>query len=246
MSRAPVGTESRPRALTLAFVALAAGTAFSASHALFGIGGTGADAISNEGVYTAIEAIAVAVCAARVVRRREDRAAWLLVTIGILGWTLGDLVWTVWLDHVASPPYPSVADGLYLTLYPTTYIALTLLMRTHFRHAGAALWLDGAVVGLALAAVGAEIVFPAVVATAQGSAAAVAVNLAYPVGDLMLLVFIALGFALSSFRPGRQWLLLALGVTVNAVADMVYVYQVARGTYVEGSILDTLLSLIHI
>jgi two-component system cell cycle response regulator len=240
LNRVPPASQARSRAQTLAFVALGACTAFSASHALFGLGGRGADAISNDGVYTAIEAIAVAVCAARAVRRREDRAAWLLVTIGILGWTLGDLTWTVWLDHVANPPYPSVADGLYLTLYPTTYVALTLLMRTHFRHAGAALWLDGAVVGLALAAVGAEIVFPAVVATARGSAAAVAVNLAYPVGDLMLVVFIALGFTLSSFRPGRQWLLLALGVAVNAVADMVYVYQVAKGTYVEGSILDTL------
>jgi diguanylate cyclase (GGDEF)-like protein len=226
--------------LTLAFAALAAGTAFTALHALFGIAGPGADAISDEWIYTAVELIAVGLCVARVVRRREDRAAWLLVTLGILGWTLGDLVWTLWLDHVASPPYPSVADALYLTLYPTTYAALTLLMRSHWRHAGAALWLDGTVVGLALAAVGAELVFPAVVQSSRGSSAAIGVNLAYPVGDLMLLVFIALGFVLSSLRPGRQWLLLALGVMLNAIADMVYVYQVAKGSYVEGSILDTL------
>jgi two-component system cell cycle response regulator len=229
---------SRPS--TLVFAALGAATAFTALHALFGVGGAGADAISDEWIYTAVEVIAVGLCAARVVRRREDRAAWLLVTLGILGWTLGDLVWTLWLDHVASPPYPSVADALYLTLYPTTYAALTLLMRSHFRHAGAALWLDGAVVGLALAAVGAELVFPAVVQSSRGSSAAIGVNLAYPVGDLMLLVFIALGFVLSSLRPGRQWLLLALGVMLNAIADMVYVYQVAKGSYVEGSILDTM------
>src|SRR5712671_524748 len=122
LNRVPPASQARSRTLTLAFVALGACTAFSASHALFGLGGRSADAISDDGVYTAIEAIAVAVCAARVVRRREDRAAWLLVTIGILGWTLGDFAWTLWLDHVANPPYPSVADGLYLTLYPTTYV----------------------------------------------------------------------------------------------------------------------------
>lgn len=226
--------------MTLVFVALAAGVAFSAAHAIFHLGGAGADEISDDWVYTAIELLAVALCAARVVRRREDRAAWLLVTVAILAWTLGDLVWTVWLDHVANPPYPSLADGFYLALYPATYVGLTLLMRSHYRHVGAALWLDGVVVGLALAAVAAQVVFPAVTHGSHGESAAVGVNLAYPVGDFMLLVFIALGFTLSSFRPGRQWLLLALGVALTAIADMVYVYQVARGTYVEGSILDTL------
>lgn len=232
--------DSRSRTLALVFAALVAGIAFSALHALLGIGGASADGISNEWVYTAIELLAVGLCAARVLRRADDRAAWSFVTIGILGWTLGDLVWTLWLDDLASPPYPSVADGFYLTLYPAAYVGLTLLMRSRFRHVGAALWLDGVVVGLALAAVAAEIVFPAVIDASRGSSAAVAVNLAYPVGDFMLLVFVALGFTLSSFRPGRQWLLLGLGIALNAIADMVYVYQVAKGTYVEGSILDTM------
>ncbi len=232
--------DSRSQTLALAAGAIALATALSAVHALFGLGGAGVDVLFDEWVYTVIEFGAVAICAARVVRRREDRTAWLLVTVGILGWTAGDLVWTVWLDHVANPPYPSIADACYLTLYPATYLGLTLLMRSHFRHLGAAVWLDGLVVGLALAALGAELVFPAVISSSRGSSAAVAVNLAYPLGDFLLLVFIALGFTLSGFRPGRQWLLLALGVALNACADMVYVYQVAKGSYVEGSVLDTL------
>ena len=60
-------------------------------------------------------------------------------------------------------------------------------------------------------------------------------NLAYPFGDLLLLVFVAVGFALSGWRPGRQWLLLGAAIAVTAIADMVYVYQVAKGTYVEGN-----------
>ncbi|HEV2974004.1 MAG TPA: diguanylate cyclase [Solirubrobacteraceae bacterium] len=224
----------------LAAGAIALATALSAAHALLGLGGSGFDALFDEWVYTAIELGAVAICATRVFRRGEDRTAWLLVTVGILGWTAGDLVWTVWLDHVANPPYPSIADAFYLTLYPATYVGLTLLMRSNFRHLGAAVWLDGLVVGLALAALGAALVFPAVTSSSRSSPAAVAVNLAYPLGDFLLLVFIALGFTLSGFTPGRQWLLLALGVTLNACADMVYVYQVAKGSYVEGSVLDTL------
>ena len=64
------------------------------------------------------------------------------------------------------------------------------------------------------------------------------VNLAYPFGDLLLLVFVAVGFALSGWRPGRSGCCSA-GDHVTAVADMVYVYQVAEGTYVEGNVLDT-------
>lgn len=44
---------------------------------------------------------------ARVVRRRENRLAWGLITAGLLVWAAGDLVWTLWLNNLANPPYPS-------------------------------------------------------------------------------------------------------------------------------------------
>jgi diguanylate cyclase (GGDEF)-like protein len=184
--------------------------------------------------------VAVGLCFMRAFTQREDRAAWALIGAGLLAWTAGDFVWTIWLDNVANPPYPSLADGLYLSLYPATYFGLSLLMRAHFRQSGAGVWLDGLIVGLTLAALGAAIVFPAVLSTTEGDAASVGVNLAYPFADLMLLVFVAVGFALSGWRPGRQWLLIGAAIAVTAIADMVYVYQVAKGSYVEGNILDTL------
>ncbi len=75
----------------------------------------------------------------------------------------------MWLDYVPNPPYPSLADALYLTMYPTAYAGLTLLMRSRWRQAGTAFWLDGVVVGLAIAAVGAAWVFPAVLGSARGA-----------------------------------------------------------------------------
>ncbi len=232
--------EGRSRVLVLAFAALALATVFDGAHALAGFGGPWLDDFANEWVYTAIELAAVALCVARALRRREDRAAWLLISAGLLAWTAGDFTWTIWLDGLANPPYPSLADGFYLALYPLMYVGLTLLMRSHFRHTGAAVWLDGIVVGATMAALGAALIFPAVLGVSGGDAASVGVNLAYPFGDLLLLVFIAVGFALSGWKPGRQWLLLGAAIVVNASADMVYVYQVAKGTYVEGNILDTL------
>ena len=221
-------------------MAMGLAIAFDAVHALFGLGGHSLDGFAKDGVYTAIELVAVGVCAARVLQRRQDRVPWVLITAGLLTWTGGDLVWTIWLNNIANPPDPSIADPLYLAMYPAFYAALLLLMRSQFRHVGAAVWLDGIVVGLTTAAIGAALIFPAVLGASEGTAAAVGVNLAYPLSDFLLLVFIALGFTLSDWRPGRQWVLLGLGIAVFASADMIFLYQEAKGTYVAGRILDTM------
>jgi hypothetical protein len=232
--------ESRSRLLAVAFVAMGLAIAFHALHAVFGLGHPWLDGFTKDGLYTAIECVAVGVCFARALRRRSDRAAWLLISVALLMWTGGDFLWTIWLERVANPPYPSIADVLYLATYPAFYVALLLLMRSHFNHVGMAAWLDGIVVGLATAAISADLIFPTVLATSRGSAAAVGVNLAYPLGDFFLLVFIAVGVALSGWRPGRQWLLLALGIGMSAGADMIYAFEGAKRTYVAGGILDTL------
>jgi two-component system cell cycle response regulator len=230
----------RPRLWSIAVAAMGIGIAFHASHALFGLGGHGADAFAKDGVYTAVELVAVAMCATRVLRRRDDRWAWTFVTLGLLAWAGGDLIWTIWLNNVANPPTPSVADGLYLAMYPAIYIAMMLLIRSRLRHTGAAQWLDGVVVGLTIAAIGAALTFSPVLATSKSRFIDVAVNVAYPLGDFALLVFVVVAFTLSGWRPGRLWLLLGAGIVVSALADIIYVYQVAKGTYVAGAVLDTM------
>jgi diguanylate cyclase (GGDEF)-like protein len=125
-------------------------------------------------------------------------------------------------------------------MYPAMYVAIVLLMRAQFRHVGVAMWLDGVVVGLTLAAIGAALIFPAILGASRGDSDGIAVNLAYALGDMLLLVFISVAFSLSGWRPGRQWLLLALGTVVLACADMIFLYQEAKGTYMAGGILDTM------
>ena len=56
--------------------------------------------------------------------------------------------------------------------------------------------------------------------SSQGRVIEDAVNLAYPLGDVTLLVFVAVAFALSSWRPDRMWLLLGAALVVDAVADL--------------------------
>ena len=229
-----------PRVLTAAFAAMWFLVAFHAAHALLGFGGAGMAAVAKNWIYTAAEVIASAICVARVWARRENRWAWGLIAFGLVTWTAGDLVWTLWLNNVANPPYPSVADALYLAMYPSMYAALMLLMRAHRRRGHAEQWLDGGIVALALASLGTRLILPTVLQMSNGRLIEDAVNLGYPLGDVTLLVFVVVAFARYSWRPDRMWLYLGAAMVVDAVADLIYVYLAAKGTYVSGGILDTM------
>jgi len=189
--------------------------------------------------YNAAELLAVALCGLRAVRTSgAERAAWAVLACGLLGYAAGDIYWTVALERLDSPPYPSLADAGYLGIYPAAFAALVLLLRARGGRPPAALWLDGLVCGLAVAAIGAALALD-VVASTDGSLATVATNLAYPLGDLTLLGFVVVAFVITGRRAGATWTLLALAFGVWAVVDTIYLYQTAVGTYREYTPLDT-------
>ena len=227
----------RSAALRAGYVVLGGGVALMFAHGVFGLDGSAPNALVDKWLYTGLELAAVGICIARVVRRRRNRLAWALIAAGLASWTAGDLVWTLWLDNLANPPSPSLADAFYLPMFPLIYGALVLFVRSEARRSGAAAWLDGAVVGLAVASVGGVLVLPVVLKITGGDPVAVAVNLAYPLFDLVLLFFMAMVCALLNWRPGRGWVLLGSGIAIKAVADMVFVYQAAHGVYLT-SVLD--------
>ena len=106
-------------------------------------------------------------------------------------------------------------------------------MRRRIREFHASLWLDGLVAALGLAACVAALVLPPIVAmSVQGETTAVAVNLAYPAGDLLLVGLLVGALALTGWRPDRSITLLGVGVLLSAVGDLSYLDAVAHGTYV--------------
>ena len=84
----------------------------------------------------------------------------------------------------------------------------------------------------------AAVVLEAVLHTVGGNPLGVATNLAYPVGDLILLAVVVAAFALRGWRADRTWALLGLGIVLFWIADSYYLVTVANETYVYPSLWD--------
>ena len=212
--------------------------AFFALHARFGIGGAGLNHFSSTWVYDALELLAVIAVAARATVVAPERAAWVLMAVGAASWTLGDLLWN--LAYHGSPPFPSACDLFYLGFYPPTYVGLALLVRSRLSSFSRSVWLDGLMMALMVGSVGAAVLLEVVLHQTHGKPLADATNLAYPLGDIVLLALLAGVFGVASWRPGRDWALIASALTLTAIADGIYLYESAVGTYVAGTILDAL------
>jgi diguanylate cyclase (GGDEF)-like protein len=177
-------------------------------------------------------------CAVRAVRRPSERAAWLMMGLGLLSWGLGALYYTLVQWDLSEIPFPSLADAGYLLWYPPTYAALALIYRSRMRDRSSALWIDGAIGALAVGAIAAAVVFEAVLNSTGGSVVTVAMGLAYPLGDLVMLALVVGVLAMTGWRKAGAWAWIAGGLAVFAFADSLYLYGTAQGTYQAGVVYD--------
>jgi two-component system, cell cycle response regulator len=233
-----LGQRERRTVLIGGLLTLCLLAAFTA-HTVVGLGGPSTDALFNIWIYSALMLTSAAACLLRAALIRRERGAWALLGVGLLLYTGGELYYAAVLAHQASVPIPSPADGGYLTFYPLAYAALIVLLRARIGTFPVARWLDGAIVGSAVAALAAAFALgPILDASSEGQTLAVATNLAYPIADLTLLTMVATAASFTGWRPGRSWAVLGAGLLLLAVSDGVYLLQAANGTYVEGTILD--------
>jgi hypothetical protein len=220
--------------------ALVSALALYVAHAAFWVGGEDLGDAVFSWVHLGLMFAAAAICLARAQRDASERAAWLCLALALGTYAGGELAWEFLYEDLQEPPYPSLSDALWLIFYPASYAGLIFLIRPRLRRFHPSLWLDGLVGALVAAALAAAVVFAPVLEATEGSPAALATTLAYPVGDMLLLGFVVGVFALTGWRPGRSWALLGAGLGLNAVADVIYTVQSAEGTFVEGSLPDTL------
>ncbi len=228
-------TRTQPMPITVALALLAGGMGVLALHTLAGLGGAATEGTFAGAIYGLLMAGATGTVVARGLLVRAQRAAWLTMGAGLVCWCLGDLYYALF---VAGPEVAggsvSPADALYLAFYPCCYVALVLLLGAHLRELRIGLWLDGLIGGLAAASVGAAVILPPILHGAHGDATSLGVALAYPIGDLLLLVFTIGALTMTGWRPGRVWALIGAAMLCSAVGDSGYLYLTATDSYRVG------------
>ena len=100
------------------------------------------------------------------------------------------------------------------------------------------LWVDGLIVALGFAAVASALVYGRVLDGTGGDPLTVATNLAYPMSDILLLGLVAGLLGVFGLRGWRAWSAVICGFALLGVADTIYLWRVANGTYEVGGVLD--------
>jgi diguanylate cyclase (GGDEF)-like protein len=217
-------------------VAAAAGLAVFAAVTVLAPQDGALASVFNTWVYNGLMLFACVVAGSHAYLVRRERAAWAVITAALAAWTFGEL----WLVIFRPEGFPSVADAGFIAFYLLLYVGIVLLLRSSAREIAGTLWLDGLTAALATAALSAAILVELVLETTEGSTAAVATNLAYPLGDVLLLSAVVGVFSLTGWRPGHRWLLLGAGILASTAADSIFLFRTANGTYVEGTWMDVL------
>ncbi|HEY6889105.1 MAG TPA: hypothetical protein VI300_15035, partial [Solirubrobacter sp.] len=221
------------------FFALVACAVWLAVHEIrvVGFDGISLGPLSSRFAHDVVLLIAAGACLLRAATVRVERTAWLLIGIGVLGWTFGEIYYTAVLWTESSPPIPSPADIGYLVFPVATFAGMIFLVRGRAKFTPALL-VDGIATALAVAALSAAIVFQTVLDHASGDLASVVTSLAYPVTDLILAAVAVGALASTGWRVDRTWALLTGGILLFWFADSMYLVRTAEGVYEAGGWFD--------
>jgi diguanylate cyclase (GGDEF)-like protein len=200
------------------------------------ISGSHATAVDGWGV-SGFELLGAAMCIASGVVRRNTRWVPIILGAALMAWACGHLTETVETLGGATPPEVAVYDGFQLSFYPLAYVAMVLYLRGEVRRLATPNWLDGIIAGLGATALCAAFAFHAIASLTGKNALATSVNLAYPVGDVLLLLLIVGGITFLSGRDRRPWLVISTGIALVVVGDTFNLFHSSASPSGIGAVL---------
>jgi PAS domain S-box-containing protein len=199
--------------------------------------------IAVDDIGEGVAALIAAICCALAARRNTARArlGWTLLSASAATWCAGEIVWSVYeVGLGVSVPDPSAADAGFLGAIPLAAAGVLAFFSpprgtsTSFR-----LWLDGAIIFLALFFVSWTLGLKIVFEDTSTPVLEKVVNLAYPVGDIVIGTILVLAIRRARDEAHGRLLFVLGGLAANSLADTTFALLNANGTYgAIGSVLD--------
>ena len=189
-----------------------------------------------------------AACLLYAARRSVGRSsrAWMVLAVAQIASTLGEALWTVIEVGLHQNPFPSLADAGFLIFYPLMFYPffavgaflqpdVPLTSRERLK-----ILLDAGIVIIAATAIFWVFLIAPVIVSNEAINLRLALSVAYPVMDLVLLIAMMEVLSRKLRSPGIDPLFfLVLSIAVTILTDVIFSIQIRDGIYVSGSLLDT-------
>jgi hypothetical protein len=170
----------------------------------------------------ALDAFFLAAAVACVVggsRRRPGSWVPLVLGSALLCWTLSSTVLTIYSLGGPPPPPPSLADVFGLGFIAACFAGIGLMAREDRERLSPRELLDGGIAALGAAAVCAAFVLAKLPHSPQQSTLGTAVELAYPIGFVVLVLIVVGAASVASRRSRLAWVALTAALAAVAVAS---------------------------
>jgi diguanylate cyclase (GGDEF)-like protein len=186
--------------------------------------------------YVVVGGAAVVAIVVGVRRQRPLRALrWYLLAAGQGLFVAGDLAYTLLEEVSQEAPFPSVADGLYLAGYPLLALGVLALIRGRTPGRDRAGLLDAAIVSTGMGLLAWVFLMRPIADDPSLSLLERLISLAYPMGDVLLLVIVTRLLTSPGARTASFWFVVA-GIGLTLAADVVYAALVLLTGYDHGLI----------
>ncbi|MFB3737622.1 MAG: ATP-binding protein [Candidatus Velamenicoccus archaeovorus] len=178
----------------------------------------------------ALSAVAAILLAVRWYRP-ERRLAWYLIALGQVVFVGGDVITYNYARFFGSePPFPSIGDALYLSVYPFLIAGLILLVRRRSPGRDRASLIDSCIVGIGVGTVSWVFLIAPYAHDASLRMIEKLVATGYPIMDLALFT-VAVRLAVGSGKRSSAFYLMIAAVVVLFVTDSIYGWIVLHGAY---------------
>ena len=167
--------------------------------------------------------------------------AWLILAIARLDYTIADVFWAYIEIILKETPFPSMADYFYMAYYPLFLLGIFFLPSIKFTsRERLKMMLDTGIVMISSIIIfWSLIIAPTIQESGNIDAISLALSIAYPVADLVLLFAVLELIFKKIYEKGQTSLLFLVGgIIILIITDAFFFRQTLVGTYVAGGLLD--------